>query len=149
MYQVHYALTHKSSIYMLLLCVSASKIKAKETPGVEQNFCRETTTSNLWNWMNLSCLPNGIKLYWLQFAEKGACVKGMDTDVTVLKRHPYISPRKHSGEHPVGTQWAQGGWSASSREGLTKPVWEGVCTVCAHEVEHCLKFSPPTANPHV
>lgn len=32
----------------------------------------------------------------------GACVKGMDTDVTVLKRHPYISPGKHSGEHPVG-----------------------------------------------
>lgn len=29
-------------------------------------------------------------------------MKGMDTDVTVLKRHPYISPRKHSGEHPVG-----------------------------------------------
>ncbi len=32
----------------------------------------------------------------------GTCVKGMDTDVTVLKRHPYISPRKRSGEHPVG-----------------------------------------------
>ena len=42
-------------------------------------------------------------MYWLQFAEKGgARVKGMDTDVTVLKRPPYISPRKHSGEDPVG-----------------------------------------------
>lgn len=29
-------------------------------------------------------------------------MKGTDTRVTVLKRHPYISPRKHSGEHPVG-----------------------------------------------
>lgn len=27
-------------------------------------------------------------------------MKGMDTDVTVLKRPPYISPRKHCGEHP-------------------------------------------------
>lgn len=56
--------------------------------------------------MNLSCLPNGIKLYWLQFAEVGGgggvYVKGMDMDVTALKRHPYISPGKHSGEHPVG-----------------------------------------------
>lgn len=32
----------------------------------------------------------------------GACVKGMDMDVTVLKRRPYISPRKGSGEHPAG-----------------------------------------------
>lgn len=47
-------------------------------------------------------LPNGIKLYWLQFAERGACVKGMDTDVTVLKRRPYISPRKHT---VVSSQW--------------------------------------------
>lgn len=29
-------------------------------------------------------------------------MKGMDTDVTVLKRPPYIPPRKHSGEDPVG-----------------------------------------------
>lgn len=29
-------------------------------------------------------------------------MKGRDTYVTVLKRAPYISPRKHSGEDPVG-----------------------------------------------
>lgn len=32
----------------------------------------------------------------------GSCAKEMDTDVTVLKRPPYISPRKYGGEHPVG-----------------------------------------------
>lgn len=58
------------------------------------SFREATTTSKLWNWMSFSCLPNGIKLYWLQCAKKRACMKGMDTDVTVLKRHPYISPRK-------------------------------------------------------
>lgn len=69
-------------------------------------FREETTTSNLWNWMSFSCLPNGIKLYLLQHAKKGACMKGMDTDVTVLKRHPYISPRKQWWASS-GAQWAE------------------------------------------
>lgn len=52
----------------------------------------------------------------------------------------------HPGNTVVSIQWESMGSGRLKcqlkREGLTKAVWEGFCTVCAHEVEHCLKFSP-------
>lgn len=92
----------------LAICATDLKLEEKKHAyrAIFFLFREKTTTSNLWNWMSLSCLPNGIKLYLLQHAKEGACLKGMDTDVTVLKRHPYISPRKQWWASS-GTQWAE------------------------------------------
>lgn len=76
-------------------------------------------------------------------------MNGMDMDVTALKRHPYISPRKHSGEHPVGLNRLRD-TEVPAQEKARQKLCGRAYVQCAHKVKHCLKPpSSPTTNPHV
>lgn len=72
-------------------------------------------------------------------------MKEMDMDVTELKQITYISPRKHSEEHPVGLKGLREA-EVPARE--MKAVWEGLSTVGSQKEELCLKFSPPQPSTH-
>lgn len=108
----------------------------------------ETKTSNLWNWMNLNCLPNGIKLYCDTVLRGERVWKGWIWMLQYCRGNRMF----HPGNTAVSIQWGSMGserLKCQLKRRLNKGCVGGrLYSVCAHEVEYCLKFPPPHIHTH-